>query len=169
MTIPNCACGAEADVREHYHRGSETTYSVICRRQSCGWQLDGKWSSPEAIAAWSAVMANARPRGIEELEAADHSWMTRDDALGHYLCAQANWNIVLDQRDQLLADLLATRRALKMAQAKALRKMSGMMQMGSISFRHRDGSWWSRADRLRGQSLINHYAAKFEREAEETR
>ncbi len=67
-----------------------------------------------------------------------------------------------DEHESLRADLLATRRALKLAQAKALWYVCGQY--------NRTGSD-ERVVRLRNRlfragRLCGHYAAKFEREAE---
>jgi hypothetical protein len=68
----------------------------------------------------------------------------------------------LDECESLRADLLATRRALKMAQARALK-------VQAFHWRQQFNPWactgspkhWRRA------RLLEHYAAKFEREAGE--
>lgn len=78
---------------------------------------------------------------------------------------------LFDERDQLRADLLATRRALKMAQAKALRLHAKFLVYGDWGqIRPGKTSWWSECygrEIDRGARLLNHYAAKFEREAKE--
>jgi hypothetical protein len=61
------------------------------------------------------------------------------------------------EADRLSADLLATRRALKTAQAKGLRNLSTLVRHVPMV----SGS------QKRAMRLLDHYAAKFEREAGE--
>jgi hypothetical protein len=73
--------------------------------------------------------------------------------------------------DQLRADLLTTRRALKRAQAAALRGQAKFLTHGDWGeIRPGKQSWWSECYQReidRGARLLNHYAALFERQAVE--
>lgn len=42
---------------------------------------------------------------IDSLEEEDLTFMDRENAIAHYLCALANWNNTLDLRDELLEEL----------------------------------------------------------------
>jgi hypothetical protein len=63
----------------------------------------------------------------------------------------------------LRADLLATRRALKLAQAKGLTSLAGLFAVKGRAER----VVRLREKAFRGARLLDHYAAKFEREAGE--
>jgi hypothetical protein len=69
------------------------------------------------------------------------------------------------ERDDLAADLLATRRALKLAQAKAIDRLAGAF----IIKAQRERVIRLRARSFRASRLCCHYAAKFEREAGEVK
>jgi hypothetical protein len=71
----------------------------------------------------------------------------------------------LDEIETLRADLLATRRALKMAQRKAMGMHMRLWFRRSVS--QQWASRWNVRQCDRAQRLCDHYAAKFEREAGE--
>lgn len=73
-------------------------------------------------------------------------------------------NIALDESDQLRAQLLATRRALKRAQAKALSNLSEWYLSRAVYVAHMPNGY---PKTKRKSRLCMHYARKFEREAEE--
>lgn len=144
--------------------GSQLAWLERVPSSARDWDADTLANVADALPSLlAAARENARlrellrPRGIEELEAENHSWMTREDALSHYLCAQANWNIVLDELPQLKADLRATRRELARARAKGLRHFIESVRWGHD---------FADSERPRVERLLQHYARKFEAEAE---
>jgi hypothetical protein len=116
-----------------------------------------------AIDALPALMAMAR-ENEESRKCARHNFDVAQDRL-------ASVNRQTGIITELRADLLATRRALKRAQAAALRGQAKFLTHGDWGeIRPGKQSWWSECYQReidRGARLLNHYAALFERQAGE--
>lgn len=50
---------------------------------------------------------------IERIESEDRSWMTREDLLCHYEGAMINWDLTLDERDDLIKEVKQLKKRIK--------------------------------------------------------